>query len=357
MSGHRHHVIPKFLLKGFTSRTKSNQLYTIVYLKNKTYESNIINVGVDKDFYVKKNKLDINTSIISADDSITGFENKYARIISIARTLRDDEKIEPDGISDLIAHLCVRTKVLRGLLLGASNYLVEQTNKYFSDFNHFENLIKNNLPYLKKKILDSLDCHPLSKAQKEILVEFAISKFLPSYLNDNQNFLKDQVKMLTDEILKKIPESMKETQLDVLINQPSPKIRAEEYRRLNWFVIEVDFPLILGDSCCLFKVNNLENLKSIDDKDDFINLIFLPISPYQLIIGSSDDRFNDKTQLANLNSEISRCSQNFFISSEKSTQTMSLVKLLGNEMEFFLREQIEQIVSDYFSEPNSLGLL
>ena len=54
---------------------------------------------------------------------------------------------------------------------------------------------------------------------------------------------------------------------------------------------------------------------------------------------------------------LSAGSQNFFISSEKSTQTMSLVKLLGNEMEFFLREQIEQIVSDYFSEPNSLGLL
>jgi len=54
MAGNRHHVIPKFLLKGFTSRIKSNQFYTNVYLGNKTYESNIINVGVDKDFYVKK---------------------------------------------------------------------------------------------------------------------------------------------------------------------------------------------------------------------------------------------------------------------------------------------------------------
>jgi len=69
MSGSRHHVIPRFLIKGFAtdkksgkgfsqsskkSKKKNQQFYTVVHENNNIYSANINNVFVEKFFYGKK---------------------------------------------------------------------------------------------------------------------------------------------------------------------------------------------------------------------------------------------------------------------------------------------------------------
>lgn len=57
MAGSRHHVIPRFLLRGFASRVtskanKKENIFVWVHSKGKApYECNIVNVGVEREFY------------------------------------------------------------------------------------------------------------------------------------------------------------------------------------------------------------------------------------------------------------------------------------------------------------------
>jgi hypothetical protein len=51
MSGERQHFLPRFLLRGFDSRTDGREMYTWVFRREREpFEPNIINVGVSKEF-------------------------------------------------------------------------------------------------------------------------------------------------------------------------------------------------------------------------------------------------------------------------------------------------------------------
>jgi hypothetical protein len=95
MSGSRHHVIPRFLLKGFATEKKSGQgfsqssnkkkkknqqFYTVVYEKQKAhpYSSNINNVFVEKLFYGEQGE-------VNCDNKITEQEKTYSRAIDQLR--------------------------------------------------------------------------------------------------------------------------------------------------------------------------------------------------------------------------------------------------------------------------------
>ncbi len=51
MAGDRHHYIPQFLQRGFSSHSSGKQFFTWVYRKeSKPYNPNIINSGVKQSF-------------------------------------------------------------------------------------------------------------------------------------------------------------------------------------------------------------------------------------------------------------------------------------------------------------------
>lgn len=80
MSGKRQHFIPRFLQKGFASHTEDGEIYTWVFKKNREpFNTNLINVGVEKYFYT-----DQSNSI--ADDKITEAEDSYSKLIKNLRT-------------------------------------------------------------------------------------------------------------------------------------------------------------------------------------------------------------------------------------------------------------------------------
>jgi Protein of unknown function (DUF4238) len=65
MAGRRQHTIPRFLLKGFASKTAGKEVFLWLYRQDTdAIETNIKNVSAEKDFYGKAGEL-------SVDDQIT----------------------------------------------------------------------------------------------------------------------------------------------------------------------------------------------------------------------------------------------------------------------------------------------
>ena len=100
----RQHVLPRFLMKGFASRTEGKEIYTLVYRTEvKPFEANITKVGVEKYFYGKEGEL-------SVDDEITELEGKYAPLIDELRNIQGNIEITDQRTPDLITYLVIRTK-------------------------------------------------------------------------------------------------------------------------------------------------------------------------------------------------------------------------------------------------------
>lgn len=68
MAGVRHHILPRFLLKGFASRVDNQKAFTWVCRKDGSpFEASTRDVSVEKYFYGKEGN-------ISADEEITAIE-------------------------------------------------------------------------------------------------------------------------------------------------------------------------------------------------------------------------------------------------------------------------------------------
>src|SRR2546421_3400407 len=107
MAGKRQHVLPRFLLKGFASRTVGEKVFAWVYRKHGSpFETVIENISVEKHFYGKDGE-------ITADDTITDLESGYAYLIDTLRQQRHGYEIPDSTVSEFVTHLAIRTHHLR----------------------------------------------------------------------------------------------------------------------------------------------------------------------------------------------------------------------------------------------------
>ena len=107
MSGKRQHFLPRFLKKGFASRIKKQEIYSWVFSKGKRpYETNLRNVGLEKNFYGSEDEP-------TADRLITEAENKFSVVIEKLRTLPSTQEINDPLVPEFVAHLIIRTKHFR----------------------------------------------------------------------------------------------------------------------------------------------------------------------------------------------------------------------------------------------------
>src|SRR5688572_19177912 len=116
MAGQRHHILPRFLLKGFASRTDGQKAFTWVYRKEgDPFEASTRDVGVEKHFYGKAGETDV-------DGRITAIETQYANLVDDLRTRKAGE-VSHLPVAELVTHLWVRTKHLPDSLRLSSEFL------------------------------------------------------------------------------------------------------------------------------------------------------------------------------------------------------------------------------------------
>jgi len=324
MSGKRHHILPRFLLKGFANQQKGKEIYTWVYPKGKKpYTNNISKVSIDKHFYGKDGE-------INADIEITNLEFKYALLIDELRNKTYLDKIvevEKTLIPDFIAHLSIRTKHLRVSLEESTQKFLIQVENHFSDFNNY-----------KKLLIDKIKSEKPNTFLQPIYSEGS------SFLDNRELELKEIPANVINSFKSLISETIRETHNKALAENPNPQIRAAMYQELRWFIYSSNEPLIIGDAGCLFEIDGYRRFKCFHDGTDKIKHIFLPIASNKILIGSHSQL--SKIDVKTINEAIVKSSREFFICSEYSEYYTGLLPLIGKESELISQEEIEKIINE-----------
>jgi hypothetical protein len=340
MAAIRQHILPRFLLKGFASRIQGKEIYTWVYARErKPFQTNIINIGVEKYFYGGDGEL-------SADEVITDFEGEYAPLLDELMAYKETVEISDLRIPNFITHLVIRTKHIRDSFRESTEYLAELIRQYFSDFNNIKKAMLGNPEMIRDNIEKGFRDHPELLPYKHFLMPL-LPKILFNYINNNKGELLKFCQDYFDMIKKVVPKAMKEGHIKGLTQSLTPEARVEDYNSLRWFIYNSNELLILGDIGCLIEVEGERRFKFMNVEDDVIKNIFLPISKRQILIGTSLSAIT-RVYINILNETIAKCSREFFISSEYCPVKQSLVNLLGSETGIYSKEEVEQIAKNIF---------
>lgn len=326
MAGIRHHILPRFLLKGFASQINGAKVFTWVYRKNsKAFEASTKDVSVEKYFYGKDGEANV-------DPEITELEIEFADLLTELRECSSKEEIIDPKVAEFITHLCIRTKHLRDSLRESTEFLLESLEEYLSDFRNLKGLILHD-PQIMENALEAKikDCQILLDQQKS---EF---QFL--------------AKAFFTQVQETLPTMLKETHITTLSKELIPEPRVGNYRSLKWFVRHSKVPLILGDVGCLFEVSG-NRYKSLDSKDELKN-VFLPISSHQMLVGTSSN-FAPQINFQSLRKAYVKRSREYFICSEPSTEMDSLVSSIGEDAEIISKAELEQIIKEILSKKKPL---
>lgn len=342
MAAIRQHILPRFLLKGFASRIQGKEIYTWVYKQEQEpFETNIINIGVEKYFYGGDGEL-------SVDDEITDFEGNYAPLIDELRSYKGTKEISHHRIPNLIAHLMIRTKHIRESFRESTEFLTDKILEYFSDFNNIKAAMLSKPEMIRDYMEKGFKDHPILKPYENLIWPL-LPKLFIRLLDNNKDEMEKLSKLYFETIKKIAPKALKEGHIKGLSQSLTPELRVEDYKRLQWFLYNTCELIILGDTGCLFEIKDKIRFKSINmDRDKIIN-IFLPISERQIIIGTSHPTIPD-IEINVINENIAKCSREFFICSKKYQHLTSLHSLIGNDPGIISKEDVEQIAKNLFYE-------
>ncbi|HYX71792.1 MAG TPA: DUF4238 domain-containing protein [Nitrososphaera sp.] len=342
MAGINQHYLPRLLLKGFASRIAGKEIFTWAYHRGKSvFEPNIKGISAERYFYGKQGE-------VSADDEITELEGEYGAFIDELREKDDGVQIHDSRVVEFIAHLCIRTKHLRDSLRESSEFLMDKISEYLSDYDNIKKFILGNPKLAEEVVGKMMDEHQFPPVYKDMLI-MLVTQWAPILLDENQSEFKMMVESLVEPFKNMIPKALKQEHIKLLAQHPIPEPRVEDYKKLRWFVYAPANSVILGDVGVLIETSSTKRFKSLNDKDDEIRNIFLPISSNRVIVGTplSYPKIN-----FDINEVIAKCSREFFISSTRSSEMDSLHLKIGEESEVISKEELEQIVSEGFIHKN-----
>jgi Protein of unknown function (DUF4238) len=336
MAGIRHHILPRFLLRGFESKTIDGKVFAWVYSKKHSHrEMSTKDISVEKYFYGREGELSI-------DPEITEIEPEFADLLNDLREkLEEVEEVSDPRIARFITHLCTRTKHLRDSVCESIEFLNEYLDEYFSDFENIKKRALND-PHTMETLFRAYNVSP---QQRETFIPL-FSGIIANHLDKH----KVAFERLSEEHFLKVKQSLtnelKDGHIRALSQNLLPAKRIEKYNLLRWFICDSTIPLILGDVGCLFEISG-NRYRSLDDKEDEIRNIFLPISSNKILLGTSSNR-KPKINFKHFRRIYAEHSREYFVCSKNSREMKSLSFYLGNKAEMLTKEEKKQVAESVF---------
>lgn len=337
MAGVRHHILPRFLLKGFASRIQSDEVFTFLYRKHKPpFETNIINIGTEKYFYGEKGE-------IIADDVITTLENEYAYMVEELKGKGDRVEVSDTRVCEFVIHLFLRAKLLRNFFKNSFEYLTDAITEYFSDTENVKKYFKKHPDLIEEKIKKECKNRSISRRQRVMLMK-KYKQMLPNVIENQKQVLEDMCKYISGYAIKELPKIVKNTHNKALSEMSPSGIKVDRFKHLRWFVYKPTKQLILGDVGCLYEMDGKKRFGVIYNEAKRIKNIFLPLSSHCLLSGvsSSESQFNFDV----INEAIARCSQEYFVCSLHSNDFLKLHTMIGEDAAILSNDELEQIVDE-----------
>lgn len=338
----RQHILPRFLLKGFSSKIVGKNIQACVYRKGgKVFETNITNIAVERNFYGKEGG-------VSVDDEITKQEGDFALLLEKLRTCKIHEEVHDSRIADFITHLAIRNKHLREGFRESSEFVITDLSKKLSDFDNIKLLLLND-PKTMKAILNKIfTTTSVPRAQRRL----ALRKPFPiisKLLDQNEVKYLQIIRPMWKLIVTSIPEWTKDGHIQALLKEPLPEPRTGAYRQLHWYIYEVEKPLVLGDVGCYFETSGNRRYLSITGRKDRISKALLPISSKRILVGAPSHR-RPRVDPDVINTESAKLSREFFVYSQKTQGAEKLALLIGENADIISKDELKSIVQKKFLE-------
>jgi Protein of unknown function (DUF4238) len=349
MAGKKNHIIPKWMQKGFASRTVGEEVFTWIYRKGSNpFETNTGNSNAENYFYGRKEEL-------NADDVMTEVETyKLSPLINKLRNRNCDLNNSKTEIAELIAHFSIRTKTMRKGIEQMAEKTFEGMKEVLTDDETVSNVLLNPSEQQLESFFDDalsdsdpemeniLNILKMSGFEKDQVKEFIVGITQATLKNeeaknDIEGFVKDLFSTMFDGVLEDLPNSMKKAHNRSLLDNTIPQPRVDKYKQLNWSTYDTTSTLILGDVACIFRETGEKSFKASCEIDK-TGQIYLPISSNQILIGTNDTD-EIETDVNVLNEAIASCSYEQFICSENAKT--DLIKMIGINAHLFNDDEVE----------------
>jgi hypothetical protein len=344
MAGIRHHILPRFLLKGFASKIDKKKVFTWIYEKDKEAdERSTKDISIEKHFYGDKNGLNI-------DDIITQIEPELARYLSDAIKLSEGVLAEENKhILRLAAHMFIRTKYLREVLSTAVQSSIYSIKSNLLEDSNYRNFILNSMSTerINEELIKS--GHHVDEKLKPFLVDF-IKQALPSWVDLNFSKLQSDAETLllnmSSEIKPQLTASIRENHVEVLSENLVSEGLLDKFLLLNWFIIDSPIPLVLGDIVCLFRdqrnINKYFNIMECDlDKHD----ILFPLSTNKLLVGSHSKN-KPRINFRKFREEYVKWSNGYFVCSHYSDEILKLSRKTGENFKGYIEHKADKVIKE-----------
>jgi len=331
----RQHYIPRFLLKGFASREKNDEKYTYVFTKDaKAYETNIINIGIEKYFYNSQNNH-------KTDDAVTVYEDKHVPFVSDLRTLNETTKVDSQKSLAFIVHMFKRTKHTRESIAEFQKNAFNVIQNSFSSgansqqrFAHFLKTNRDDIAELMKEKLSKQYWH-LSSIQLDAQIQIQLGKIIKDPSQAPQEFF-TFFQEVFNRLKNDAPEISKLGQNSALLNE---KVKDNYFRLENsfeWRVFFSDSPnYILGDVGPIGRSKSENDYKTLIPKGQNLEEIVLPISDKHLLVGGYPKNFPSEYNANSINKAIASLSKFFFVSTRNNEKIEELVSIIGSSADAF----------------------
>jgi len=346
MAGNRQHVLPQFLLRGFTSREEKDNCFSWVFRKNSvSFETNIINIAVSNRFYTTESDSQV-------DDEITKAENDFGLLISDLRRISKSTEVTSEDICHFLAHLEIRTRHLRESLLESSSILINELLDFLKDTKTLKEIVLKKIHEDPSLLSDAIEKEfkncSLQPGFKELIRKLALQN-APKLLKDIEPYLAVFVEVLSKEIPNRLPKMAKTGHINALKKTIVPDSRVDAYRNLKFHIKVFDNnSLILGDFGVLIEVESKRRFKTIREQSDKLRNVYLPISKNHLLVGSNQTNIN--ISLSELLRAIAESSREFFISSHNVSDNEKLAQNIGMNCKLLSDEELKLICTEIFND-------
>ena len=345
MGGKRQHFIPRFLQEGFASRTTKEKTFTWVFRRGSSpFETNIVNVGVEGQFYTEEDDREV-------DDLITTAEGSFSTLV---RNLRNGEtsSLSDPELPKLIAHFETRTRHIRQNFLDIGNFLVSNVLDKIKDEDFFADWaikkINNNPEMIRSSLARELKDQQLSQKSLDLLTKLSIQYLVPRIIHLNKPKLGELADTLKPLLMEKSAQAAKSGHIKGLRQASAPEAKIQIFENLTYKVhVQRGNPLILGDSILVFHVDGPKSYKTFLEKEDKLKCVYIPLDSRHMLIGINKGAI---PALNDIQEITARCSLEYFIGTDNSTQNQNLHEKIGADAYLLTHEEMQTIVEDAFLE-------
>lgn len=354
MAGIRQHYLPRFLLKGFVSKEKKGQRFTYVFTKDsKAYETNIINIGLEKHFYDSQNEH-------KTDEAVTVDEERHSPFVLDLRTLNETTKVDSQKSMAFIVHMFKRTKHTRESIVDFHKGFVDVMQNSLNSDAHsqqrFADFIKTNRDDIAELMKEKLTKQYwyLSPIQLDVQIQILLGKIIKEPSHAPEDFFRFFQEVF-NRLKRDTPQISKSAQNRALLND---KVKDNYFRLENSFEWRVFFldssNYILGDVGPIGRSKFENNYKTLIPKSQNLEEIVLPISDKHLLVGAYPENFLSEYNAKYINKASASLSKFFFVSTRNDEKMEELVSLIGANAESFNdndRAKIyQQLESEWFGK-------